>query len=619
MRRLHQQKGSTPPTAATIPLSNKQQQGHKRTRRRRRTKKSYAGGGGASSSIGSSTATTAASTTGGFVTGGLGGAGQTLSRSPQGTSGATSKKQHDAPMTRRDLYFALRCGIVQVGPSAADTAVGRVTLVNWDNEIVVDTFVKVPPPITDYRTEVTGITADLLDRGACSLDSVRKKVGTLIRGKILIGHGLEVDLAALRLSHPLCDMRDTATYPPFMHQMDPMTRMLLPRTLEDLMQHALQQPVLPGQPLLVSEATACLSLYKAAREQWERELILLMQQKERQRELVMNMRSGPARNGESIGGPVLSRIAEDAAGEEVCAPANYYARRLEDTDHERFSWRESNEYETSTLASDRTAFDNYELYRDDISESSFVTNESELDVGFRRPTMNAIEADLNPLFENLHMLPEFNQSMATYGTQQTLGSSTVAGSSHLEEWTIRGGSLGTSQHSGIWSPLPSTSAVNSLATADWSQDSPRAMVRSHTALEHTGNINPEGFATTSVSLTEEELREHLPAHLLDDLEVSSPNNKTSYHKEEGEEPKKKSWFGLGRRLRSMSVPSPAESIFGELKAGSKLSLSDRVPRRSRLFGEDPRDESFRSTENRAIAGQSVSSDDSSLLRHLPGF
>jgi hypothetical protein len=55
------------------------------------------------------------------------------------------------------LYFALDCEMVGTGPNGFDSAVARVTILNWEKEIVFDTFVKVPVPVTDYRTYISGI------------------------------------------------------------------------------------------------------------------------------------------------------------------------------------------------------------------------------------------------------------------------------------------------------------------------------------------------------------------------------------------------------------------------------------------------------------------------------
>jgi RNA exonuclease 4 len=107
-------------------------------------------------------------------------------------------KHHDAPMTKNDLYFALDCEMVGIGPDGSDSAVARVTLLNWEKEIILDTFVKVPVTVTDYRTHVSGIQPqDIESENAMTFEEARRRVEHILRGKILIGHGLENDLCAL--------------------------------------------------------------------------------------------------------------------------------------------------------------------------------------------------------------------------------------------------------------------------------------------------------------------------------------------------------------------------------------------------------------------------------------
>jgi len=164
---------------------------------------------------------------------------------PASTGYPTSKKQHDAPMKKRDLYFSLhveRVGIASKAGSDLEQhqqqqedeqkAVARVTLTNWENEYVLDTFVVIPVPVCNFyetgirpqdvqsktinsETDETGdanTEAKPLDGLSCSFAAVRSKVERILRGKILIGYELDEGLAALGLSHPKTDMRDCATY-----------------------------------------------------------------------------------------------------------------------------------------------------------------------------------------------------------------------------------------------------------------------------------------------------------------------------------------------------------------------------------------------------------------------
>ena len=187
------------------------------------------------------------------------------------------KKHHDAPMTKSDLYFALDCEMVGVGEQGLDSAVARVTIVNWENDTVLDTFVQVTVPVTDFRTHISGVLPQYLT-DARTFDDVRKQVETIIRGKILIGHALDNDLCALGLTHPWCDIRDTAHYAPYM-QMDPRSGITRPRKLRDLCWERLGRCIqLDGRPHSpIEDSIAALDLYKASRKEWEQ---YLMQQQE---------------------------------------------------------------------------------------------------------------------------------------------------------------------------------------------------------------------------------------------------------------------------------------------------------------------------------------------------
>lgn len=128
-------------------------------------------------------------------------------------------KKHGVGKTRREKskYVSLDCEMVGVGPDGCGSALARVCVIDWSETTLLDTYVKVDEPVTDYRTFVSGVQAkDLQSDDAMSFDTCQHIVKNLLRNKILIGHGLDNDLKALGISHPPKDIRDTAKYPPFM-------------------------------------------------------------------------------------------------------------------------------------------------------------------------------------------------------------------------------------------------------------------------------------------------------------------------------------------------------------------------------------------------------------------
>jgi len=163
--------------------------------------------------------------------------------------------------------------MVGVGPEGLESAVARVTICNWAEKVVLDTFVKCSVAVTDYRTFVSGIEAkDLEGDEALSLTAVRKMVKDILHGKILIGHALENDLAALQIVHPWHDIRDSANYPPFMKKERKDGTILRPRKLKELVREKLGRDIqnIGEAHDPIEDARSALSLYKLERLAWER-------------------------------------------------------------------------------------------------------------------------------------------------------------------------------------------------------------------------------------------------------------------------------------------------------------------------------------------------------------
>lgn len=190
---------------------------------------------------------------------------------------ATSTKKHDAPMQKKDMYFAVDCEMVGVGPEALDSALARVSITNWNNEIVLDTYVRVEEEVTDYRTFVSGIRPEhIQSSSAITLQQARSLVKNILNGKVLIGHALENDLKVLALDHPWCDVRDTAKYAPFMRTIEKENgeTIMRPKKLKELVWTHFQREiqVIGRSHSPVEDAVAAMDLYKMSRNEWEMKL-----------------------------------------------------------------------------------------------------------------------------------------------------------------------------------------------------------------------------------------------------------------------------------------------------------------------------------------------------------
>jgi RNA exonuclease 4 len=177
----------------------------------------------------------------------------------------------------KSQYVALDCEMVGIGSSGRQSALARVSLVNWDGDVLVDTHVQVPMKVTDYRTAVSGILPKHIARTK-AMDPVecREKVAALLQDKILVGHSLSNDLDALLLQHPKGRVRDTAKYRPFQRLTGGNKPKWRPRKLRDLvLEHCNLTIQQAGQSHdSVDDARATMALFRTVHDAWEKELQL---------------------------------------------------------------------------------------------------------------------------------------------------------------------------------------------------------------------------------------------------------------------------------------------------------------------------------------------------------
>ena len=97
--------------------------------------------------------------------------------------------------------FAVDCEMVN---TKEGQELARVSIVDQNLRCIYDKLVKPDNPVLDYKTEFSGVTEEILRDVATSLSDVQRDLTKLLPPNcILVGHSLENDFRALKMTHPL--------------------------------------------------------------------------------------------------------------------------------------------------------------------------------------------------------------------------------------------------------------------------------------------------------------------------------------------------------------------------------------------------------------------------------
>ncbi|KAL4980844.1 hypothetical protein BDW66DRAFT_156006 [Aspergillus desertorum] len=171
-----------------------------------------------------------------------------------------------SPNVEIGKYIAMDCEMVGIGPDPDnDSALARISIVNYNGDQVYDSYVRPKEMVTDWRTHVSGILPKHMAE-ARPLEQVQKEVAEILEGRILVGHALRNDLDALLLSHPKRDIRDTSKHPPYRRVAGGGS----PR-LKILASEFLGLNIQAGAHSSVEDAKATMLLYRRDKDEFERE------------------------------------------------------------------------------------------------------------------------------------------------------------------------------------------------------------------------------------------------------------------------------------------------------------------------------------------------------------
>ncbi|KZT75107.1 hypothetical protein DAEQUDRAFT_748210 [Daedalea quercina L-15889] len=173
------------------------------------------------------------------------------------------------PMPAPEMILGISCTCVGCGPGGGTPMIARVAIVNYQAQTVYDTYVQPTIEVSDYRTGTTGIEPGHLDpsHGAETFSEVQDEVKRIIKGKVIVGHSLWLDLSVLGLPHPAVNTRDVALYQPFKNALRGSTNQVI--GLQTLMWHLMRRRVQDGKVDALENARAVMDLYRSHGPDWE--------------------------------------------------------------------------------------------------------------------------------------------------------------------------------------------------------------------------------------------------------------------------------------------------------------------------------------------------------------
>lgn len=106
---------------------------------------------------------------------------------------------------RRPL--AIDCEMVKVAGVEPDDdpeyVLARISIRDWKHQVILDELVKPPRPVVDYVTAYSGMTEAKLAGVETTLSDIQEKLLDLFTpDTILVGHSLDSDMRAMRVTHP---------------------------------------------------------------------------------------------------------------------------------------------------------------------------------------------------------------------------------------------------------------------------------------------------------------------------------------------------------------------------------------------------------------------------------
>ncbi|MCJ1280874.1 hypothetical protein MMC26_000191 [Xylographa opegraphella] len=166
-------------------------------------------------------------------------------------------QRNSGDFTAGRTVLALDCEMCQV--EGDEYALTRISIIRWNGEVVMDELVIPDKPITNYLTQYSGMTAAKLASVTTMLPDIQARLLDLFNeNTVLIGHSLNADLNAMKITHPF--IVDTSIIYP--HPRGPPLKSSLKYLAQKYLGREIQLSHGSTGHDSIEDATACLDLVK---------------------------------------------------------------------------------------------------------------------------------------------------------------------------------------------------------------------------------------------------------------------------------------------------------------------------------------------------------------------
>ncbi|EAR87918.3 RNA exonuclease 1 DEDDh 3'-5' exonuclease domain protein (macronuclear) [Tetrahymena thermophila SB210] len=163
---------------------------------------------------------------------------------------------------------AIDCEMVQCEASQKDgfptQELARVSIVNYNGHVLLDTYVRPQKKIKNYLTKVSGITFTHI-KNAPTYPEVKNKIFEILKDKIIVGHSVQHDLSSIKFEPPKDKMiRDISNYKELKQSGKKVS-------LKKMVKQELGITFQEGSHDSISDARAALLIYKKYQKQIDQE------------------------------------------------------------------------------------------------------------------------------------------------------------------------------------------------------------------------------------------------------------------------------------------------------------------------------------------------------------